>query len=196
MSATARSRPPPARRRRGFTLIELLVVIVIVGIVSSFLLLSFGLLGDDRALDQQARRLGSLLEMSLDEATLQGRDFGLELMRGGYRFVELDPILGKWDEVAGDDLLKPRQLDADMELELFIEGRRVSLNDKAAQTKKSDNENPDLTEDYAPHVLILSSGDISPFTLRIVRDTDHATKTLTVTVAGEIKIDADDKQAM
>jgi len=196
MPRTAFSRPGISRRHSGFTLIELLVVIVIVGIVSSFLLLSFGLLGDDRELDQQARRLGSLLEMSLDEATLQGRDFGLEVMLGGYRFVELDPIIGRWDEVVGDDMLRPRQLDEGMEFELFVENRQVLLKEQAAQTEKNDDDDRDLTEDYAPHVLILSSGDISPFSLRIVRAADRASKTLTVSAAGEIKVGPDERNAM
>jgi general secretion pathway protein H len=159
-------------------------------------LLSFGLLGDDRALDQQARRLGTLLELGLDEATLQGRDLGLEVMLGGYRFVELDPITAKWDEVIGDDLLKPRKLDEGMEFELFIEDRRVQLTEEAAKTKQDEDNKRDLTKDYAPHILILSSGDISPFTLRIVRAADRATKTLTVTAAGVIEIDADEQSAL
>jgi len=47
----------------AFTLIELLVVIVIVGIVSAVALLSFGILGDDRNLQREARRMGSLIEL-------------------------------------------------------------------------------------------------------------------------------------
>jgi general secretion pathway protein H len=187
---------------RAFTLIEILVVVVIVGIISSFLLLSVGLLGNDRALDQQARRLGSLLELSLEEAVLQGRDFGLELMRGGYRFVELDPVRNQWSEVAGDEVLRPRQLDEGLELELFIEDRRIPLAAEAREIDSGDDDNDDrdrnknLTEDYAPHVLILSSGDISPFTLNILRYADRAQKTLTVSLAGEIEIDAENDDAM
>jgi general secretion pathway protein H len=199
---------PLARGKRGcptghsaFTLIEILVVVVIIGIVSSFLLLSFGLLGNDRALDQQVRRLGSLLQLSLDEATLQGRDFGLELMRSGYRFVELDPVLNRWGEITGDDLLRPRQLDDGMEFELFIEDRRVPLADEAKSIKPKDEDDEEhrgvtdrkLVENYAPHVLILSSGDISPFSVTIVRDSDRARKSLVVSLAGEIKIDADNE---
>lgn len=195
MCAYAPDRPRASGGYSGFTLIELLVVVVIVGILSSFLLLSFGLLGNDRALDQQARRLGSLLELSLDEATLQGRDFGLELMQSGYRFVELDPVSGQWNEVVGDDVLRPRQLDEGMEFELFVEDRRVTLNKDPAKTEKAEAGERDLTENYAPHVLILSSGDISPFSLTIVRDADRARKTLTVSVAGEIRVDAGDQDA-
>jgi general secretion pathway protein H len=189
-------------RVRAFTLIEILVVVVIVGIISSFLLLSIGLLGNDRALDQQARRLGSLLELSLEEAVLQGRDFGLELMRGGYRFVELDPVLNQWSEIAGDELLRPRQLDEGMELDLFIEDRRIPLATEATDIDSRDADSKDRDssrnpiEDYAPHVLILSSGDISPFTLNILRHADRAQKTLTVSLAGEIEIDAEGDDEM
>ncbi|HSD68662.1 MAG TPA: type II secretion system minor pseudopilin GspH [Woeseiaceae bacterium] len=198
MIAAARDRQIAARKLGGFTLIELLVVVVIIGIVSSFLLLSFGILGNDRALDQQIRRLASLLELTLDEATLQGRDFGLELMQGGYRFVELDPVLGQWGEVVGDDMLQPRQLDEDMEIELYIEGRKVLLSKDPAKTASPEDDRmvrSDREKAYAPHVLILSSGDLSPFRMAIVRDTDRARKTLSVSPAGEIEIDADDQAA-
>jgi general secretion pathway protein H len=196
MIAVARDRLDAVRKHGAFTLIELLVVVVIIGIVSSFLLLSFGILGNDRALDQQVRRLGSLLELTRDEATLQGRDFGLEVMQGGYRFVEFDPILGQWSEVVGDDMLKARQLDEDMEVELYIEDRQVVLAKepaKTARTKESIMNQRNLREDYAPHVLILSSGDLSPFRMTIVRAADRARKTLSVSVAGEIRIEADDQ---
>ncbi len=198
MIAAARDRQDAVRKHGAFTLIELLVVVVIIGIVSSFLLLSFGILGNDRALDQQVRRLGSLLELTRDEATLQGRDFGLEVMQGGYRFVELDPILGQWSEVVGDDMLKSRQLEEDMEIELYIEDRKVVLSRDPAKTeRKQDNQmnQRNLREDYAPHVLILSSGDLSPFRMTIVRAADRARKTLSVSVAGEIRIESDDQAA-
>jgi general secretion pathway protein H len=198
MIVVARDRLDAVRKHGAFTLIELLVVVVIIGIVSSFLLLSFGILGNDRALDQQVRRLGSLLELTRDEATLQGRDFGLEVMQGGYRFVELDPILGQWSEVVGDDMLRARQLDEDMEIELYIEDRKVVLSREPAKTERKEENKMNqrnLREDYAPHVLILSSGDLSPFRMTIVRAADRARKTLSVSVAGEIRIESDDQAA-
>ena len=46
---------------------------------------------------------------------MQGRDFGLEFMQKGYRFVEYDPILDIWAEVLGDDMLGTRQLEETMD---------------------------------------------------------------------------------
>ncbi|HWM29963.1 MAG TPA: type II secretion system minor pseudopilin GspH [Woeseiaceae bacterium] len=185
----------------GFTLIELLVVVVIIGIVSAMVLLSFGILGDDRALQQQARRMSSLVELATDEAMMQGRDFGLEFTKFGYRFVEHDPLTNQWHAVVDDELLRPRQLEEGMEFELLLEDRPVELNEKVAKIEveedseetedsgglgNSDDRNSD--DDYLPHVLILSSGDVTPFNLRLVRWSDRAEVWIEMTVAGEIQI--------
>ena len=173
----------------GFTLIEILVVLVIVGIIMAVALLSFGILGDDRSLNREARRLSSLIELVSDEATTQGREYGLEFMRTGYRFVEHDPLLEQWFEVVGDDYLRPRDLDEGVEFELVIEDRQVLLNTEAKETER-DEEDPqrDLTDDYLPHVLIFSSGDITPFELRFLRDVDRSEVALTMSLAGELEI--------
>ena len=182
----------------AFTLIELLVVIVIVGIVSAVALLSFGILGDDRNLQREARRMGSLIELANDEATMQGRDYGLEIMQSGYRFVEHDPFTEQWHEIIGDETLRPRQLEEQMEFELFLEDRRILLEEDAAVTERDeddDDTNRSLIEDYIPHVLILSSGDITPFELRIVRQQDRTEITMTMSLLGEFEIQTNDQQA-
>lgn len=188
MNPAARSASGP--RASGFTLIELLVVVVIMGIISAMILLSFGILGDDRALQQQARRLSSLVELATDEAIMQGRDFGLEFMQTGYRFVELDPTFNQWHEVAGDDLLRPRQLDEGMEFELRLEDRQVPLANEARDTEVDEESDDRNDNGYLPHVLILSSGEVSPFNLRLVRSSDRSELLLEMTLAGEIEMTA------
>lgn len=190
-----------SRGEHAFTLIEILVVIVIVGIVSAVALLSFGILGDDRNLQREARRLGSLIELANDEATMQGRDYGLEIMLSGYRFVEHDPLTEQWHEIIGDETLRARQLEEQTEFELFIEDRRVLLEEEAAETETDEDEDEretdrSLIDDYAPHVLILSSGDITPFELRIVRQRDRMEITMTMSLLGEFEIQVDDQQAL
>lgn len=201
MSFRERQRLHPGNRQRAFTLIEILVVLVIVGILTAVAFLSFGILGDNDSMDREARRLSSLIELVSDEATTQGRDFGLEFMTGGYRFVEYDPLLNQWFEVVGDDFLRQRQLDEGVEFELFLEERRVLLHNQAQETEREDEEEQqaprrDLTDDYLPHVLIMSSGDVTPFELRLLRDVDRSEITLEMTLAGEMEIRSDEDQLL
>jgi general secretion pathway protein H len=177
----------------AFTLIELLVVIVIIAVISGVALLSLGILGDDRNLQREVRRLSSLIELANDEASIQGRDFGLEILESGYRFVEYDPFLNQWYEMIGDNLLRPRQVEEGMEFELFIEDRRVLLDTEAAEMEREEDDR-NLTDDYIPHILIMSSGDVSPFELRLLRPNDRTALTLTMSLTGELEIEGNDQE--
>jgi len=187
------------RNARAFTLIEILVVVVIVGIISAVAILSFGIIGNDQNLQREARRLGSLIELANDEATIQGRDYGLEFLQKGYRFIEHDPLTEQWSEIIGDETLRQRHLEELMEFELFLEDRRVLLEEDAAEKERDEDEdenetNRNLIDDYVPHVLILSSGDITPFELRIVRQQDRTEITMTMSLLGEFEIQTNDQQ--
>jgi general secretion pathway protein H len=178
---------------RGFTLVEIMVVVVIAGIISSIVIMSMNVVGDDRDLQQEVYRMGSLVDLAADEATLQGRDFGLEILRAGYRFVEHDPYTNRWAEIIGDDILRPRQLPEDFEFELFIEDRRVQLTEQAAETESGGDDMNRGAENYAPHALLLSSGDLSPFDLTMTRLTDDAWLRLSVLPNGEVRIGKEDE---
>jgi len=181
-------------RHRGFSLIELLVVISIIGIVMSIALLSLGLLGDDRELRTEARRVIALVQVAQDEAVMQGREFGLELMAGAYRFVEYDPLLNVWGELIGDETLRQRQLPEDYEFDLFVEGQRVLLDlEPASFEEPEDSAYQELTETYAPHVLIFSSGDMTPFELHIFWPDQEQSVVLEANLLGDIKFASDEE---
>lgn len=184
-----------SRFSEGFTLIEILVVLVIVGILIAVAFLSFGIVGGNQSLQRDARRLVTIVDSVTEEATIQGRDYGLEFMQNGYRFLEYDPLIDQWFEVEDDDLLRSRDLDDNAEFELTIEEHRVLLKPEARKTAKSDDQKRDLTDDYLPHVLILSSGDVTPFQLRIVRPVDRAYVDIELGLDGELEILKDDQQS-
>lgn len=172
---------------RGFSLIEILVVIVIVGIVMSIAILSVTLAGGDSQLREEAQRIVSLVEVARDESLLQGREFGLEFMQNGYRFVEFDPLTSQWTEIIGDDTLRLREIPEELELELYIEDRRVVLRNDPALMSPEDEDRPGI-EQYAPHVLIYSSGDLSPFELHFVRRVDDNLLAVRGDFAGTLEI--------
>ena len=176
-------------KSHGFSLIEILVVVVILGIVSTIALLSLGVLGDDRELRTEAQRMQTLLEIAQDEAMLQGREFGMEIMLDSFRFVEFNPYTNQWNHIVGDDTLRLRQLPEDVEFSLILEDRRVELElDPVEFGAEDDMTDRSPNEVYAPHLLIWSSGDMSPFELRIRRRYDRAEIILRRDLTGEFEI--------
>lgn len=147
-----------------------MIVVVIVGIVISVASLSMGILGKDRALKIQAARFMALADLVQDEATMQSREFGIEVMTGGYRFVEYDTLAGQWTDIPGDDTLRLRTLPEDVEFELYLEDKRIVLDDDPAEFDDPDKQLIRASsKNYSPHLLIYSSGDATPFELHVLR---------------------------
>lgn len=169
-SATSQAQISPRMvvpgRARGFTLIEILVAIVIIGIVMSVAVMSLSLAGDDREIRREARRMMSLIQLAQDDAMMQGREFGLEVMTGSYRFVEYDPATAQWAEPLFDDSLRYWSLPEEIEISLFLEDQRVQL-DEDPDPIDYETEAGTQREEYAPHLLIFSSGDATPFELHL-----------------------------
>jgi general secretion pathway protein H len=179
----------------GFTLIEILVVVSVMAIIVSIALLSLGVLGDDRILRREAQRIDSLLEAAQDEAVMQGREFGLELMLESYRFVEYDAYQLRWLALQTDDIFRYRQLPEALEFELLLEDKIVLLKLDAEELEEDDLDERNSGESYAPHVMIFSSGESTPFELRIVNRSLEQTVILEGNVLGQIELMTLDEQA-
>lgn len=137
-------------KTRGFTLIELLVVLVILGSLIGLAVFSTGVAGPVRELRSEAERLGGLIGVLLDEAVLDNREYGLSFTREGYRVLRYDPLRAEWHALDR----QAHRLPEWAELEFEVEGEALSL--------------PVAASAAVPQLLILSSGELTPFRLRLV----------------------------
>ena len=165
----------PTYHCRGFTLLEVLVVMVIIGIVISFAVLSFK--GDDKSLDEEARRLQALISLTSQEAVLQSRELSLEFTPDGYDFLVYDGT--QWQAVGDDELLRKRSLPDDVVLDYQAEGDRVTIGTKEGETTP-------------PRIYFLSSGEVTPFHLTVRRRGTGEAYTLTGDPRGKTKLSAAD----
>ena len=178
---------------RGFTLIEILVVIVIVATIVSITLLSVNVASRDDEMEQERRRLASIIETAQDDALLQGREYGIEFMESSYRFVEFDPLTRQWAEVPGDDLYRLRALPEGIEFELFIDDKRIELARDPKTLDDPDEPQRSTFQPYAPHLFVFSSGEGTVFELHFYRRvTDHRLALLG-DVLGELKFGEHDE---
>jgi general secretion pathway protein H len=182
------------QQQRGFTLIEILVVVVIVATIVSITLLSVGVVGEDNELDKERRRLTTLIEMAQEDATMQGREFGVELMRSSYRFVEFDPLTRQWAEVPGDDLYRLRSLPEGVEFALFIDDKLIPLEeDPQVLGDASDSMIMSGVKPYLPHLFVFASGEASVYEIRLRRPQTEREVIMRGDVLGQIRFGEDDE---
>ncbi len=157
----------PRRRRAGFTLLEILVVIIIIGVIVSVATVAVSVLGRDREVEDQARRLWAVMTQGREEAELQGRDIGLFIDDASYEFLLFDPKRGGWVAAEDDELLARRQLPPGIRLRLWLESREVVL--KSPRKLSADEE-----KKREPHIVMVASGEIVPFMIAVARDGSDA----------------------
>ncbi|MDX2458389.1 MAG: type II secretion system minor pseudopilin GspH [Gammaproteobacteria bacterium] len=177
------ARPVSALRRlAGFTLLELMVVLVLIGIIFSFAVLS--LRGDDisELMKQETRRLATLLELASDEAILQGDELAVYFSEDGYEFLVLQE--NNWQSPGDDELLKAYSLPAEIELRLEVEGEPPELNSFAGQEDGDSEE--DAGESLTPQIFILSSGEMTAFSVTFMSFQSNYRYHLTVSLLGKV----------
>lgn len=162
---------------RGFTLIELMVVLVLIGVIASLAVLSFGGTRDPR-METEARRLAAVMELAMQTAILQNRELGLVLDQSGYRFSHLEEDTWLPVQASADRTLRARELPDGMRLEWSTDG----LPGRAAPDSDKD--------DHRPAVLLLSSGEQTPFRVTLGWRDRHQTEAwqLEGTLTGELRL--------
>ncbi len=183
---------------RGFTLLELLVVMFIVGIIAAMATLSVGVATSDRGVDKELQRIADLLRLAGEESMLQGREFGITFYAREYEFSTYDVATGRWLPFdKGSDPFSPRRFPSEAVVDLSIEGRLVSLSEEIPPeepSRRPGNDEQDPRTDRAePQVLILSSGEFTPFELRVRQSIGAGGATLRVAENGATEVIRDER---
>jgi general secretion pathway protein H len=171
---------PFHRQCTGFTLLEVMVVLVLIGIIFSFAMLSLG--GDDvaRLMERETRRLVILLDMAGEEAVIRGEDLAVHFTDTGYAFMVLRQ--NNWTDLTDDPLLKPRVLPAGIELDLEIDEEPPLVGESRPDAESEDKP--------IPQVYILSSGEMTPFTMTLQSAQSLMHYNLTASLLGNLTWEA------
>jgi len=129
----------------GFTLWELLMVVAIVAITVSMVQLSVGLSDETRDLKRVGKDLGKMFHLLNQEAVFESRNYAISVKDKG--FIVLEYNEGKWLPSAQSFFDKIKMTESQIS-ELIIENQVIDISEKAIPE---------------PHILILSSGEMTPF---------------------------------
>jgi general secretion pathway protein H len=183
-SSNRRRRARAAPRSSGFTLLEVLVVVIIIGIITSMAMVSTRVLGGDHEMDQEAKRLVAVLTQAREDAMLEGRDVGMRIDPRGYDFMRYDGRVEQWDLVIEDPLLRERAFPDGLEAALWLESRPVKLQPRITPTERDRPQ---------PQVLLMASGDLVPFEVRLERAGTQEIRAIIGSVDGKLQILANDE---
>lgn len=171
---------PAPSRIGGFTLIEMLLVLVVIGVTLGLVAISLHP-NPATQLDREARRLRAVLNEASEEAVSQGVEIALALSndpntgQSQYQLLVLDPEKQVWTKPTFDGPQKGiwsnHILNRHVRLELTLEGRQLNARQLDQMARVRGLASPDKLR---PSILLLSSGTMTPFTLRLsLRDGDY-----------------------
>lgn len=171
--------PSPARharaQARGFTLIEILVVVVIIALMTAVMTIAVSALGSDREIKDEITRLSDVIGVALEQAQLEGRDYGLRIDPDGYQVMVYDGRRG-WIDASGDRWFSRHQFPAGLSVALVEEGRQVLLKVSNAP------------ETRLPQVITFASGDVTPYRITLTRNPGGTTAAIEGAADGTMKI--------
>lgn len=157
-------RPSKSSGARGFTLFEILVVVIIVSITVSAVLLSTNLGSDSNDLKVLGKDLSKLIRLLYQEAIFENRNYAISLHHQGFKVLEYD---GEDWVIADQSFFRKVKLSESQNSNLIVENYVVKAVDQA---------------DLTPHILILSSGEMSAFEWRI----DDSDARASITIQGDL----------
>jgi len=157
----------PSSRARGFTLIEILVTITIIAVMASMTVLTFGGSEIRDALKAESERLAIALQLAQEEAILRGLDIGVSLREDGYQFLLF--ANNRWSPLEDKDLFKARQFGEELEFITltFVMDDFMAAYGQQEEERLFDPEEEDEEEIILPEIMLLSSGEVTPFVIAL-----------------------------
>lgn len=198
----------PRYPSRGFTLIELMVVLVMIAVIMAMAVLSIGDGGLQRRLQQESQRLATLIELGSDEAILRGQVVGILFDQSGYQFLFYEKESESWLP-AEEESFRHRTLLNGATFELYLEGLIVTLGSEAEAMMAGQQsggltssglaklnigqQTQEQTAGPQPHILLLSSGERTPFEVIIHHEALQKPLHLEGDILGEVRHFAGDR---
>jgi len=143
-------------RQHGFSLLELMVVLMIVGILVTMGVLSLKLGSQQAKVEEEIQRIRGVLEFAQEQAIFKHEELAVRFEEDAYTFARLGANEdGKqtWVDIEKDRQFQTHHLPDGMKLYVQVKDGSLAMTGEKGATSAM--------------VYVLSSGEISPFELRI-----------------------------
>lgn len=168
------------RRPAGFTLLEVMLVLLLMGLATGYVMLNAFGASQGEKLEEQARRFQVVFDMAADFAVLNQQQLGLRLEEkdNEYSFMILDDE-DRWQRLEGLPGLEAHTLPEPFALQLTLDDLPWQEDDSLFDSGVFDeelsvsDEGVDIGNEEEklippPQIMIMSSGDITPFSMAFI----------------------------
>ena len=163
----------------GFTLIEVMLVIVVVGLLVSAVQFSVNNNKLDKSLSHANQRFAGVFGLAVDYAMLNNVEMGVyfDIKEKTYQFVGFDG--SRWSTIPEQKAFETHNLPILVDMQLELEDLPIEepmfYDAKTFQTEEDEDTDYRRSEKskekkIVPQVYILSSGDITPFSVTFIPD--------------------------
>jgi len=154
----------------------MVVVILVIGILVTFAMLSIGNRPMEDKLENEARRMQAITQLAAEESEAKGVEIGLRFSETGYRLLALSDQTKLWQDYEKDGSLRRRVLADPVHVSLRVDGRPIELLPEQPplteeqEKKEKDSFSPTAAakKKLEPQILLLSSGEMTPFALDLM----------------------------
>jgi general secretion pathway protein H len=159
--------PSRFNQASGFTLVEILVVLIIVSVMSGIVVTSLPSSFQNSDFDEESLRLKTVIELIREESLTRASEYGLNTDKDNYSFFVYNEIEQNWTQLNTKPYAE-HKLGYGILLKTTIEDNELILTDEEDEESSVPN---------APRILLLSSGEMTPFEITIALGRDR-TRTL------------------
>ncbi|HAU91058.1 MAG TPA: type II secretion system protein GspH [Alteromonas sp.] len=165
-----------ASRQRGFTLLEVMLVLLLMGLAAGYVIFNAFSTDPSEQLEREARRLQVVIDMASDYAVLNQQQLGIYIDQENrtYSFMQLSDE-DEWQFIEGNALYEPVTLTEPFFFTLNLDDLPWQTEDRLFDREMFDSslsvneQDIEIGEEEAPppppQILIMSSGEITPFSL-------------------------------
>lgn len=152
--------------QRGMTLIEVLVVLILIVLITTSVALKLNI-NPEKNMAEEVRRMSALVRLASEQALLQGRDIGISVDSTSYSFYMFDQFQQRWLSLETEKLFRTRTLPGKLRMDISIEDSSVTWpepEEDSSQNPGDDADDSDAEPEVpTPQILLLSSGELTPF---------------------------------
>ncbi|UPW20755.1 type II secretion system minor pseudopilin GspH [Agarivorans sp. TSD2052] len=175
----------------------LVLLLMSIGIYS--VVMSVSGTSEQKVIEQQAKRLAALVQYAQERALLTGYDYGVFSDAESYQFVRMEKQ--RWVKIE-DRIFKPQTFELPYFLELNLEDTDQqeqsfgtgSLGFEDNSLFEKDFITEEVTQSIIPQVLVLSSGEVTPFTLIFAYEDSNNRWAVSSDDLGQLSISREESQ--